>query len=55
MRSSVVNLIYWPGPQTCSRKFQFSYLCTAKYYCPFEGQKVFGYQTETGLLNEPGT
>ena len=41
--SDVVNLIYWPWPQTCSWKFGFNCcLRTAKQHCLFEGHKIFG-------------
>ena len=38
------------------QKHVFSFcLHTAEYHYLFEGHKVFGYQTERDLLNEPGT
>ena len=40
------------GPQSCSRKFQFSCcLHTAKYHYLFESPKLLQYQTESDLLN----
>ena len=39
-----------------SSKFQFSCcLRTAEYRYLFQGREVFEYQTETDLLNGPGT
>ena len=47
MRNGVAKLIFDHGPQTCSRKFQFSCcLHSAEYHYLFEGHKLFEYQTE---------
>ena len=49
MGSSVVNLILLLKSQ---------FICclhTAEYHYLFECRKVFEYQTETDLLNRPGT
>ena len=56
MRNGVAKLISDHGPQTCSRKFQFSCcLHSAEYHYLFEGHKLFEYQTEADLLNGPET
>ena len=56
MRSGVANLVYWPWATNLLLKLPFSCcLHTGKYHYLFEGRKVFEYQTETDLLNRPGT
>ena len=57
MRSSrVATLDIDHGPQTCSRKFQFSCcLHTVKYGYLFQAHKLFKYHLEADLLNRHGT